>query len=344
MQKDTQQTNKWGSLNYFNKFNIKNYSLTSLFILVLFIILYFSFDQNDIFSYTGGIYINILIYILLAVSLNIAVGLMGQLSLGHAGFIAIGGYTAALVSKSMISSGLPEFIQLFISSIAGGIVAAIFGALLGASTLRLRGDYLAIITLAFGEIIKYVIQNLDFLGGATGLKNIPNITNFSNSFVFVVISVIIMTMIMTSRKGREIISIRENEIAAENIGININRVKLYGFALSAFFAGIGGSLFAHNIGILTPDKFGFVFSIEILVMVVFGGLGSITGAIISAIMLTLLNEQLREVSQFRYLVYAIILIVLMIFRSEGLLGTKELTIPRFVRKIRTIKNRALNKK
>ena len=344
MQKDTQQTNKWGSLNYFNKFNIKNYSLTSLFILILFIILYFSFDQNDMFSYTGGIYINILIYILLAVSLNIAVGLMGQLSLGHAGFIAIGGYTAALVSKSMISSGLPEFIQLFISSIAGGIVAAIFGALLGASTLRLRGDYLAIITLAFGEIIKYVIQNLDFLGGATGLKNIPNITNFSNSFVFVVISVIIMTMIMTSRKGREIISIRENEIAAENIGININRVKLYGFALSAFFAGIGGSLFAHNIGILTPDKFGFVFSIEILVMVVFGGLGSITGAIISAIMLTLLNEQLREVSQFRYLVYAIILIVLMIFRSEGLLGTKELTIPRFVRKIRTIKNRALNKK
>ena len=344
MQKDTQQTNKWGSLNYFNKFNIKNYSLTSLFILILFIILYFSFDQNDIFSYTGGIYINILIYILLAVSLNIAVGLMGQLSLGHAGFIAIGGYTAALVSKSMISSGLPEFIQLFISSIAGGIVAAIFGALLGASTLRLRGDYLAIITFAFGEIIKYVIQNLDFLGGATGLKNIPNITNFSNSFVFVVISVIIMTMIMTSRKGREIISIRENEIAAENIGININRVKLYGFALSAFFAGIGGSLFAHNIGILTPDKFGFVFSIEILVMVVFGGLGSITGAIISAIMLTLLNEQLREVSQFRYLVYAIILIVLMIFRSEGLLGTKELTIPRFVRKIRTIKNRALNKK
>ena len=344
MQKDTQQTNKWGSLNYFNKFNIKNYSLTSLFIFILFIILYFSFDQNDIFSYTGGIYINILIYILLAVSLNIAVGLMGQLSLGHAGFIAIGGYTAALVSKSMISSGLPEFIQLFISSIAGGIVAAIFGALLGASTLRLRGDYLAIITLAFGEIIKYVIQNLDFLGGATGLKNIPNITNFSNSFVFVVISVIIMTMIMTSRKGREIISIRENEIAAENIGININRVKLYGFALSAFFAGIGGSLFAHNIGILTPDKFGFVFSIEILVMVVFGGLGSITGAIISAIMLTLLNEQLREVSQFRYLVYAIILIVLMIFRSEGLLGTKELTIPRFVRKIRTIKNRALNKK
>ncbi len=345
MQKDTQQTTtKWGELNYFNKFNIKNYSLTSLFIVVLFIMLFFSFDSNDIFSYTGGIYINILIYILLAVSLNVAVGLMGQLSLGHAGFIAVGGYAAALISKSMLSVGLPGFLQLLISSIVGGTVAAIFGLLLGASTLRLRGDYLAIITLAFGEIVKYVIQNLNFLGGATGLKNIPNITTFSNSYVFVVISVIIMTMIMTSRKGREVLSIREDEIAAENIGININNAKLYGFALSAFFAGVGGSLFAHNIGILTPDKFGFMFSIEILVMVVFGGLGSITGSVLSAITLTLLNEQLREVSQFRYLVYAIILIVLMIFRPEGIFGTKELTIPRFVRKMRTIKNKALNNK
>ena len=345
MQKDTQQTTpKWGELNYFNKFNIKNYSLTSLFIVVLFIMLFFSFDSNDIFSYTGGIYINILIYILLAVSLNVAVGLMGQLSLGHAGFIAVGGYAAALISKSMLSVGLPGFVQLLISSIVGGTVAAIFGFLLGASTLRLRGDYLAIITLAFGEIVKYVIQNLNFLGGATGLKNIPNITTFSNSYVFVVISVIIMTMIMTSRKGREVLSIREDEIAAENIGININNAKLYGFALSAFFAGVGGSLFAHNIGILTPDKFGFMFSIEILVMVVFGGLGSITGSVLSAITLTLLNEQLREVSQFRYLVYAIILIVLMIFRPEGIFGTKELTIPRFVRKMRTIKNKALNNK
>ena len=345
MQKDTQQTTtKWGELNYFNKFNIKNYSLTSLFIVVLFIMLFFSFDSNDIFSYTGGIYINILIYILLAVSLNVAVGLMGQLSLGHAGFIAVGGYAAALISKSMLSVGLPGFLQLLISSIVGGTVAAIFGLFLGASTLRLRGDYLAIITLAFGEIVKYVIQNLNFLGGATGLKNIPNITTFSNSYVFVVISVIIMTMIMTSRKGREVLSIREDEIAAENIGININNAKLYGFALSAFFAGVGGSLFAHNIGILTPDKFGFMFSIEILVMVVFGGLGSITGSVLSATTLTLLNEQLREVSQFRYLVYAIILIVLMIFRPEGIFGTKELTIPRFVRKMRTIKNKALNNK
>ena len=188
-----------------------------------------------------------------------------------------------------------------------------------------------------------MIQNLEFLGGATGLKNIPTLANFTDYYFIVVICVIIITMAMTSRKGREVLSIRENEIAAENIGININKVKLYGFVFSAFFAGVGGSLFAHSLGILTPDKFGFLFSIEILVMVVFGGLGSITGALLSALLLTLLNEKLREVSQFRYLVYAVILIVLMIFRPDGVFGKKELTIPRFVRKVRTIKNNRLKK-
>ena len=342
MQKEKKQT-KWGDLNYFNKFHTKNYILTSLLLVALFIILYFSFDPTDMFSYTAGIYINILIYILLAVSLNITVGLMGQLSLGHAGFIAIGGYTAALISKSMLSSGLPNFIQLLISSIIGGSVACVFGLILGGITLRLRGDYLAIITLAFGEIVKYIIQNIPFLGGATGLKNIPTITNFVNSFFIVIISVIVMSMVMTSRKGREVLSIRENEIAAENIGIDINKVKLYGFALSAFFAGIGGSLFAHNLGILTPDKFGFMFSIEILVMVVFGGLGSITGGVIAATILTLVNEQLRDISQFRYLVYSIILIVLMIFRPEGIFGTKEFTLPRLARGVKKFKNKVKNK-
>lgn len=345
MEKNKQLTeNKWGYLNRYSKFNKRNYVLTALFIVVLFVILQFTYKPDDIFSYTTTIYINILISILLAVSLNISVGLMGQLNLGHAGFMAVGAYTAALVSKSMVSSGLPDTLQLLISSILGGIIALIFGILLAASTLRLRGDYLAIITLAFGEIIKYVIQNLDFLGGAAGLKSIPTITKFPSTYFIVVLSVIAMTMIMTSKKGREILSIRENEIAAENIGININRTKLYGFGVSAFFAGIAGSLFAHSLGILTPDKFGFMYSIEILVMVVFGGLGSITGSVISATLLTLLNEGLREVSQFRYLVYAIILIVLMIFRPTGIFGTKEFTIPRFVNKVKKIKNKTLNKK
>ena len=334
----TENENRWKDLNYFNKLNIRNYSLTFIFLIALYFVLYFSFDSSDPFNYTGGIYISVLISIIFSVSLNVAVGLMGQLSLGHAGFIAIGGYTGAIVSKALSTYNLPPILQLLIATAAGGILAGIFGFLVGGSTLRLRGDYLAIITLAFGEIIKYVIQNMDFLGGATGLKSIPSINTFSNVYFITVISVVIMTMIMTSRKGRQVLSIRENEIAAENIGININKVKLYGFTLSAFFAGVGGSLFAHNIGTLTPDKFGFIFSIEILVMVVFGGLGSITGAVLSAILLTLLNEQLRQVSQYRYLVYAIILIVLMIFRPDGVFGKKELTIPRFINKYKKIRN------
>ena len=334
---------KWQKLNYFNKLKVKNYVLTFVSIIALYIVLSLTFDPTDLFSYTSGIYVNILIYILFAVSLNITVGLMGQLNLGQAGFIAIGGYSAAYISKILLNYKLPPVLQLVLVSLFGGVVAALFGFFVGASTLRLRGDYLAIITLAFGEIVKYIIQNLDFLGGATGLNNIPRIIDFSNSYFIVVISIIIIAMAMTSRKGKEILSIRENEIAAENIGMKLNRIKLYGFAFSAFFAGVGGSLFAHNIGILKPDKFGFLFSIEILVMVVLGGLGSITGAILSAILLTSLNEVLRDVSQFRYLVYAIILIALMIFRPTGIFGTKEFTFAGTKRRLNRIRNYRNNK-
>ena len=333
---------KWQNLNYFNRFKIKNYILTFVSIIALYIVLSLTFDPNDLFSYTSGIYVNILIYILFAVSLNITVGLMGQLNLGQAGFIAIGGYSAAYISKILVNYNLPPVVQLVLVSLFGGAVAALFGFLVGASTLRLRGDYLAIITLAFGEIIKYIVQNLDFLGGATGLNNIPRIIDFSNSYFIVVISIIIIAMAMTSRKGKEILSIRENEIAADNF-MRLNRIKLYGFAFSAFFAGVGGSLFAHNVGILKPDKFGFLFSIEILVMVVLGGLGSITGAILSAILLTSLNEVLRDVSQFRYLVYAIILIALMIFRPTGIFGTKEFTFAGTKRRLNRIRNYKNNK-
>ena len=329
---------KWKDLNYFNKLNVKNYVATFLLIVVFYFVLSFTFNPNDPFSYTKGIYINILIYVLFSVSLNITVGLMGQLNLGQAGFIAIGGYSAAFISKILASYNLPPFLQLILVSLFGGLVAAVFGFLVGGSTLRLRGDYLAIITLAFGEIVKYIIQNLDFLGGATGLSGIPTLLSFSNTYFIVVISIVIIAMAMTSRKGKEVLSIREDEIAAENIGIGLNRVKLYGFAFSAFFAGVGGSLFAHNVGILTPDKFGFLFSIEILVMVVLGGLGSITGAIVAAVILTLLNEKLRDVSQFRYLVYAIILISLMIFRPKGIFGTKEFTFAGTKRRIKRIRD------
>lgn len=317
---------KYEKINKYNKFNYRNYIITTLFIISLYFILYFSIAGEGIFSYKAGIYMNILIYVIFAVSLNISVGMMGQLSLGHAGFISIGAYTSAVVSRMLLPHGFSGTILLVISIISGGIIASIFGVLVATSTLRLRGDYLAIITLAFGEIIKYIIQNLDFLGGAMGFKDIPNITTFSNVYFISVISIVIMVMLMTSKYGRKVLSIRENEIAAENIGVNINKTKIYGFALSAFFAGLGGGIFAHSLGILTPDKFTFMFSVEILVMVVLGGLGSITGAVVAATFLTVLNELLRKTSEYRFLIYSLILIILMIFKPTGLLGTKEFTI------------------
>ena len=336
--KDKEQS-KWGNLNYFNKFKLKNYVVTVISIILLYVVLNLTIDPTDIFSYTRGIYITILIFVLFSVSLNVSVGIMGQLNLGQAGFIAIGGYSAAYISKILVNYHLPVTMHLIITSIFGGIIAAIFGFLVGASTLRLRGDYLAIITLAFGEIVKYIIQNLDFLGGAIGLDvNPKGILTFSNVYFIVVISIIIVVMAMTSRKGKEVMSIREDEIAAENIGIRLNRAKLYGFTFSAFSAGVGGSLFAYNVGILTPDKFGFLFSIEILVMVVLGGLGSITGAIIAAVILTMLSEFLRDFSQFRYLIYSIILIILMIFRPKGIFGTKEFTFHETKKRLKEIRD------
>ncbi|WP_415669313.1 branched-chain amino acid ABC transporter permease [Streptobacillus ratti] len=282
-----------------------------------------------------------LIYILFALSINITTGVMGELNLGHAGFISIGAYSSAVFSKCLYSFNLHSFLHLVIVCIFGAIIASLFGTLVSMTTLRLRGDYLAIITLAFGEIVKYIIQNIDFLGGAAGLNGIPDIVNFSYVFLIVVISSILMIMILISKKGRQLLSIRENEIAAENMGVNINKAKIYGFTLSAFFAGIGGALFAHNLGSLTPDKFNFVFSIEILVMVVLGGLGSITGAVVSATFLTLLNEVLRQVSEYRFLIYSLILISLMIFKKDGILGTNEFTIPTFLKYLKDIKQKVI---
>ncbi len=323
------------------KLNKTNYILGFLMILFTYLILQYSIIDDGIFSYKASIYINILIYILFALSINITTGVMGELNLGHAGFISIGAYSSSIFSKYLYSFNLNPLLHLVIVCIFGAVIAGLFGTLVSMTTLRLRGDYLAIITLAFGEILKYIIQNIDFLGGAAGLNGIPDIINFSYVFLIVVVSSILMIMILISKKGRQLLSIRENEIAAENMGVNINKVKIYGFTLSAFFAGIGGALFAHNLGSLTPDKFNFVFSIEILVMVVLGGLGSITGAVVSATFLTLLNELLRQVSEYRFLVYSIILISLMIFKKDGILGTNEFTIPALLKWLKDIKQKVI---
>lgn len=314
-----------------NNIRIQTYLISIILIILLYIVLFFTLGSD---AYYSTILINILIYILFAVSLNMTVGIMGQLSLGHAGFIAVGAYGGAYFTKLMMAAQLPGTLQLIISSVIGGLIAGLFGFFIAIPTLRLKGDYLAIITLAFGEIIKFTLQNLEFLGGASGMKNIPIYDSFSNVFWIVVICVILMTMLLTSRQGRTMLSIREDEIAAENIGISTNYVKLFGFTVSAFFAGVGGSLLAHNLSILQPVKFGFVFSIDILVMVVLGGLGSITGVSIAAAILTILNEALRQYSEWRYFIYAMALIFIMIFRPTGLLGTREFKISSIIKKIK----------
>lgn len=260
----------------------------------------------------------ICVNIMLAVSLNLVTGFLGELSLGHAGFMSIGAYSSALLSIAL-SNTFPHVLAFFTALICGGISAAFFGFLIGVPVLRLRGDYLAIVTLAFGEIIKSIINYLKITGGSKGLNKIPlysDYKNFTIVFVIMVITIVLISNLINSRDGRAIKSIRDNDIAAESIGINISRYKVMAFVIAAGFAGIAGALYAHNVGIIKPGIFDYNKSIEILVFVVLGGMGNIPGSIISAIILTLLPEFLRGADNLRMLLYAIVLIVMMIFNNS----------------------------
>ncbi|NLO14257.1 MAG: branched-chain amino acid ABC transporter ATP-binding protein/permease [Clostridiales bacterium] len=301
-------------------------------------------------NYVSGIIITVLITIIMTASLNVTTGLLGQLALGHAGFMAIGAYASALFTRSV---GIAFGLSLPISLLLGGLMAAVFGFLIGTPALRLTGDYLAIITLGFGEIIRVVIENLEFTGGAAGLTRITRMSRaFSSdtavstavqfSIVFW-ITVVIIASIFTlgrSRHGRAIISIRENVVASEAIGIPTTRYKLLAFTIAAFFAGIAGGLYAHQTGILNAKIFGFNKSIEYLVIVVLGGMGSITGSIIASIILVTLPEMLRGLAEYRLIIYSLVLILMMLFRPSGLLGTREFSLldfwewaERFFRKV-----------
>lgn len=266
----------------------------------------------------------IAINVILAVSLNLITGFLGELSLGHAGFMSIGAYVGALITINMDA---PEIVELTLALLAGGAVAAFFGFLIGMPVLRLNGDYLAIVTLGFGEIIKSVLISMKITNGAKGLQRIPLYTTYKSYtlvFILMVISVIAIMNIVKSRHGRAICSIRDNSIATQSIGINVSRFKVMTFVISAFFAGIAGVLYAHNVGILKPTTFDYNKSIEILVIVVLGGMGSIRGSVIAAIILTALPELLRGADDFRMLLYAVVLIIIMLFNhskiKEGLLN------------------------
>ncbi len=286
-------------------------------------------------SYYVKILMLIAINIILAVSLNLATGFLGQLPLGHAGFMAVGAYASAIFMKA---TPLPNFVAFPIGLILGGLVAAVFGFIIGIPALRLRGDYLAIITLGFGEIIRVVLLNIDsvlgfnFTYGASSLKNIPKTTTVTNAFICVSIVLIIIHTTIKSKHGRAVLSIRENEIAAESCGVNTTYYKTMAFVMSAFFAGMAGSLYAGYVGILNPSGFAFMKSIEILVMVVLGGMGSMIGSVISATALTVLPELLRSFSEYRMVAYSLLLIIVMIFKPSGLMGTYDFSLSRIIGK------------
>ena len=307
-------------------------------------------DGGMISRYQSTVLQQVGIYIIMAVSLNVATGYLGQLPLGHAGFMSVGGYSCAIFIMRMspvlgvgprdFVLGTPETtIPFILGVIFGGVVAAISGIIIGIPALRLKGDYLAIITLGFAEIIRVVMLNIDdvlhmdLTGGANGLTGIPKYTNFLNVFVVVGVSLFLIHTMMKSRHGRAILAIRDNEIAAEATGINITYYKTLAFVVSAFFAGVGGGLYAGCVGVMAPAKFGFMKSIEILVMVVLGGMGSMLGSVISATVLTILPEALRTFSDYRMVVYAIVLILVMIFRPQGLLGTYDFSLGTWIQNI-----------
>ncbi len=256
------------------------------------------------------------INVILAVSLCLLVGFLGELTLGHAGFMSIGAYAGALTTNAL---NLPPMIELIIGLLVGGIFAAIFSLIIGLPVLRLKGDYLAIVTLGFGEIIKSVINALGFTGGAKGLTGIgaySNYKNFTFVYIFVLLTILVISNLVRSRHGRAICAVRDNAIAAEAIGIKVTKFKTMAFVISGFFAGMAGVFYAHNVGILKPVNFDYNKSIEILVMVVLGGMGNIKGAVIAAVILTALPEVLRGAADFRMLLYAIVLIAMMLFNNS----------------------------
>jgi len=317
------------------------YIINIFAILLLFAVILLLTESEIINRYQALMLIPIGFNIILAVSLNLATGFLGQLTLGHAGFMAIGAYASALFT---MSSPLQPMIAFPLSLIIGAVAAGVSGVLIGIPALRLKGDYLAIITLGFGEIIRVIITNLPFTGGAYGLKGISGYTNIPWTLLFVFITVYVIHTIIKSRHGRAILSVREDTIAAEASGISITYYKVAGFALAAAFAGIAGGLYAHYLCILDPPSFGFIKSCEILVMVVLGGMGSIIGSILSATVLTILPELLRGFSQYRMVIYSLLLIIVMIFKPSGLLGRYDFSLTKSLDSVFAKIRRALLRK
>ena len=292
------------------------------------------------------------INVILAVSLNLINGFTGQFSIGHAGFMALGAYGSAMfslhVGRGWVAAlerlGMPgplaEAPPLLIALLLGGALAALAGWLVGLPSLRLRGDYLAIVTLGFGEIIRVLILNIDAVGAARGLPGIPNWADLF--WVGLGVAAVLLTArnLADSTHGRALFAIRDDEVAAEALGVNTTAYKVLAFVIGAFFAGVAGGLFAHFLSYLNPNSFTFIKSIEVIAMVVLGGMGSISGSVLAAILLTLLPELLRPVKEYRMVIYSLMLIILMITRPQGLMGTREFSLGAMFGRGRAVKGTA----
>lgn len=291
------------------------------------------------------------ISIILAVSLNLITGFTGQFSIGHAGFMAVGAYASVFMTvyysdaaekslTALVGAPVAQALVFLSVIIVGALVAALAGLVVGIPSLRLRGDYLAIVTLGFAEIIRIIILNIDRVGGATGFRGavapwegrliIPQYANFVWIGGFAVITIVVVYNIVNSDIGRALISIREDELASEAMGVNTTRYKVLSFVISSSFAGIAGALFGHFRQFLHTNDFQFIRSFEILIMIVLGGMGSITGAVLGAIVITILPELLRQLPgdlySYRLVIYSLLLIVIMLTRPQGMLGAKEFGI------------------
>jgi branched-chain amino acid transport system permease protein len=281
--------------------------------------------EDNINPYVLRVIINCGIGMILAMSLNLVNGCAGQFSLGHAGFMGVGAYTSATITTVLaLSPFFKTDIGVGCAIVTGGVAAAIAGYLVGLPSLRLRGDYLAIVTLGFGEIIWICFLNIQEVGGARGLPGIPNRANFFWVYLWVVITFVALLRLLRSSYGRAILSVRENEIAAESMGVDIAHYKIIAFVVSSFFAGIAGGLFAHFQSFIDPNSFVFNKSVEAVIMVVIGGMGSLSGAIFGGIIVSVLPELLRVFEQYRMVIFPLILIVLMLVRPMGLFGHKEI--------------------
>lgn len=324
-----------------NDKTFKNNMITYGVIIIAYAIIQLLMALNLVSSLFQGLLVPLCVYAILAVSLNLVVGILGELSLGHAGFMCVGAFSGAFFSKCMAATAMPAAIRFIIALLIGAAVAGLCGLLIGIPVLRLKGDYLAIVTLAFGEIIKNIINclyigfdengfhfsmentlalNLSETGtvvikGAQGITGTPTDSNFTIGVILLILTLFIVLNLINSRDGRAIMAIRDNTIAAESIGINITKYKLMAFTISAALAGVAGVLYGHNLSSLTatPKNFGYNMSIMILVFVVLGGIGHIRGSVIAAIILTLLPEMLRGLQDYRMLIYAVVLIAMMLF-------------------------------